>query len=1260
MFGYTSDEMLGSRFEMWVPSDRLDAESRIIERLIEGESFGSIETTRTHRDGRTVPVLLGFSINRDHRGDPVAITEAIELRDPPSPARDTREARESGEILELQHSSAPRRHAPSQSDLEDMQERLSLAQRSAGVGLWERDFLNDEVTLTPELEALYGLAPQEFDGTYEGWRKLVHPDDIGECEASAKRAIEDRSSFELHFRFLHRSGEVRWMVARGRATYDSAGRPLKLFGANVDVTAARRAEAIARESNDRLRVVLECVPTFIWSNDSRGHVEFMNKTGIEYFGYSSIEAIDSEWPSRIHPEDAAALAASWSNGVATKKGYSIEARMKRHDGVFRWCSLHIDPILDEQGSVTQWYGSIVDIHERIELREALQTEHTRFRQIVDVAPGVICSLRVAADGSITFPFASPRIEGIYELTPAELARDAGLAFRKIHPDDLSRVLEGIELARSARGPWHDEFRVLHSTKGEIWIEGYSAPVFEADGGILWHGILMDVTERVRAENGLRDNEARFRSYIEHAPLAIFVTDDAGRFIECNPGAERLLGLDATTIRGMDAVTLIVPEDRGSMMRDFRTHRGGVLNGEYRMSRPDGQVIVVSMLVVHAHAGHRLAFCQDVSERRRTERALQETATRYLTLIETAHDPIFVHRNLRTTIVNQAFVSLIGAKSRDELLGRSPLDFVHPDDHPMVRARLAKLRARESVAPVVDARFRRLDGLVVLVEAAVSSCIEDHDVTVHVILRDVTERRRAELELRTSRAQLIAALEAGQMGTWVYDVASDSITWDDSMMQSFGFDRNSPRTVSLAQAIARFHEEDRERLRRTASNALRSEFDCSGEFRIVRSDGRTLYMAMRARIERDSLGRPVRMIGISMDVTDRRLAEESRARSQKLEALGTLASGIAHDFNNVLLAIGGNSELAMDLLDARSPSRHHIQEIRRASARATDLVRRILAFTRGTELRREVIDLAPVIDEATRLLRATTPARIAITSSVPAGLPHVFADATQIHQIVVNLGSNAAYAIGERTGSISIALECELVDPSSPHIREALRSLHLGRHIVLSVKDDGSGIESEIIDRIFDPFFTTKPQGEGSGLGLSVVHGIVRNHGGAIDLESSVGAGTIFRIYFPVAEGERFAPATPQVESAPAPPRSGHVMYVDDEPSLASTIPSILRRLGYSTIGFTDPVAALEHFKKDPKAFDAVVTDEAMPVLPGFELARQLLALRSDLPVILTSGMVRPSTYEMAKTVGIREVLLKPYSMKDIQAALQRVVLPNPS
>jgi PAS domain S-box-containing protein len=513
-------------------------------------------------------------------------------------------------------------------------------------------------------------------------------------------------------------------------------------------------------------------------------------------------------------------------------------------------------------------------------------------------------------------------------------------------------------------------------------------------------------------------------------------------------------------------------------------------------------------------------------------------------------------------------------------------------------------------------------------------------------------QRAERALNASESQLAAVIDATLDAIVTVDREGRVVLFNHGASRMFG----CARAQALGASLERWLPQALQFVRRAdtrpepAAGVLVRQLALEAR----REDGTPFPAeASVARIALDAgplYSLTVRDLSVALAAEQEREALERQLRqSQKMEALGTLAGGIAHDFNNIVAAILGNARLAQDALPQDARAQRFVAEIAGAGQRARELVRRILSFARQQPGELVGQPLQPLVREAVQLLRAMLPSGIALVHEEDAEPAWVLADATQVSQVLVNLGTNAWQAIGARPGRITIAVG-----------RDAGQAC-------VTVTDDGCGMDAATVERIFEPFFTTKPKGEGTGLGLPVVHGIVRNHGGRIAVDSRPGEGSVFRVWLPLAPAPTAAadalpahPAVPAPPAAPVPPAAlegagRHVVYLDDYPAMVLMVQALLQARGYRVTGFQDPHEALAWLRAQPQPPDLLVSDHNMPGCSGLELAGRLRRVHPRLPVILASGYVTEALRSEAAALGVRHVFDKPRGAEELVELVGRTL-----
>ncbi|HME44578.1 MAG TPA: PAS domain S-box protein [Syntrophorhabdales bacterium] len=604
--------------------------------------------------------------------------------------------------------------------------------------------------------------------------------------------------------------------------------------------------------------------------------------------------------------------------------------------------------------------------------------------------------------------------------------------------------------------------------------------------------------------------------------------------------------------------------------------------------------------------------------------------------------------------------------------------------------------RLHVAGVFDTNANRVDELELrrgdgstFVASMASASVRDANraiVECRSVIIDVTEHKEMERALAKSEERLKLALEASGQAVWDWNLASSIAEWSDRAKTLFGFEPDAQLTHD--QFLERVHPDDRDRIRDGVIKAIEREREYSDEIRVIWPGGDVHWLTAKGRVFLDENGKPARMIGVGSDVTERKKMEaalheardelelrvqertaqlstayevlraemQERQRveqqlreSQKMEAIGTLAGGIAHDFNNILAAIIGFTEMVVEDVADIPHVKHKMDQVLKAGFRGRELVKQILTFSRKTKAEYRVVAIGQIIGETFRLLRASLPTSISMSLNLEADTDEVYADPSQIQQVLMNLCTNAAYAMRETGGKLEVSLGSVTLGPDD---QPPEPDTPPGDYAVISVRDTGVGMDETVKERIFEPFFTTKPRQQSSGLGLSVVYGIVKGHKGSIMVLSEPGKGSAFRVFLPKAGVVH----PPQKEpSGPASRGSQRILFVDDEEILVEMGKTMLERLGHKVVGQTDSAQALRAFAEHPDEFDLVITDQTMPKMSGVTLAEKLLQMRPDIPIILCTGYSDLVSRKTAQATGIRELMTKPIARKEMAEVIERVL-----
>lgn len=656
------------------------------------------------------------------------------------------------------------------------------------------------------------------------------------------------------------------------------------------------------------------------------------------------------------------------------------------------------------------------------------------------------------------------------------------------------------------------------------------------------------------------------------------------------------------------------------------------------------------------------------QRWRAEAAMRQAELKYRTVANNTSDCVFwVTPEGKFKYISTACRQITGYNAEDfETDAELMLRIVHPDDQPAFLSHIQEMNNNspgkmEYRIVTADGQIRWISHICLPVFSPEGQFLGRRGSN-----RDISERKLAEEALRAEHAFRSAVIARAAEGICVCHNIPESpyvkfTVWNERMTEITGYTMEEINRLGWYQTMYPDPEvRDRaiERMER-----MRKREDLRGEvWEITRADGERRLVNISTSILTDIDG-AVHALALMIDVTEHKEMERTKEKlaaqlfqAQKMEALGTLAGGIAHDFNNILGAMMGFAELSSLAIPETNEGREYLENILTAGERAHHLVKQILSFSRQEKTERKLVSLQPVIKETIRFLRASLPATIDIHSHLKAEKTMVVADPTQIHQVLLNLATNSAHAMEAKGGVLEISMDERIFPKETISEMPLYESLHPGPYLELKVSDTGHGMEPQVLERIFEPFFTTKEPGKGTGMGLSMVYGIIKDHEGMILADSQPGHGSTFRVLLPVVEAQ-LVEAAPDL-SRPLPRGKGRILFVDDDRDFYLAGQRMLALLGYEVVAHSSSRQALKEFKSQPQRFDLIISDQTMPGLTGLELAAACLSKRPNVPFILVTGFSETVTPGKVQDLGIKEVVTKPFNLKQIGEIVKKVLKKN--
>ena len=1010
----------------------------------------------------------------------------------------------------------------------------------------------------------------------------------------------------------------------------------------------KKLESFRQEKED-YRILFDSILFGIQEIDTRGTILYANAAHHKIHGYENGELVGRSMldlsSTQSEKEKLAAYLDHLRREQPTPTPWTGTDRRK--DGSLVDVKVDWNYKRDQDGRVVGFISLITDITEKNMLQKELQESQKKFQSIFEHSPLAI--IYTDAEGTITVCN-----DRAVELFRADCESLVGFSYRDIKNDSMRNAIADALAGRKSK--FEGEYLTVSSNVRRE-MEAHFSPSFAADGsvtGII--GIFEDISERRKNEREIARHKAEFEAMFNSISDAVVFVDQQRHILMVNKAFTEMFGYRLEEVMGRTTQFFYAdPEDyldqgkiryRVGVQVDFPLY-------EINYRRKDGTVFSCETLgaEVKDATGATLGFVgitRDITARKKAELELRKSEEKYSKIFNNEIDAIVIFDGETQKLIdaNAAFLQLYGYTREEALHLKAENISAEPDK----TIATIKKTAREGNMRIKRRLHLKKDGTEIVVDiGAVPIMLQDRQV-IFSRIQDITEHVKSEKKLRELEKRFRIAFHTSPDAININKMDGTYVEINEGFTQLTGYTRKDVIGRSSIDINVWNNLDDRKTL---VDGLLKFKRVENLEADFCMKDGSIKTGLMTANIIHLQ-GEP-HILSITKDITARKKAEEGKAKLEtrlrqvyKMEAIGTMAGGIAHDFNNILTIILGNADLARYVIKEEGPARQYVDKILEASGRAKEMVRQILAFSR--QAKQNLVPIKPhlVFIETLELLRSTIPSSIEIQQEINTQCRAIHADPTQLNQVLINLCANAVHAMDEK-GTLTVSLqEVQLGQKGTRH----KVNLKPGFYVLLKVADTGKGISPEVKERIFDPFFTTKKVGEGTGMGLSVVHGIVDNHGGMISVESTPGKGTAFNIYFPVVE-KAFA-ATKDI-TTPQYKGDEHILFVDDEEGLVELAAEMLQLYGYTVTCKTSSKKALEAFRTAPDNFNLVITDQTMPDISGVELSKELLKIKPDIPIILCTGYSAKISEEMAERIGIADYFLKPFDTDKLLRSVRKVL-----
>ena len=1341
MYGRSRDEFIGCHVEEAVaPEARVEFEGRMAE--VQQSNGMVFESKHQKKDGTVFPVEVSAR---------VIATEGKRFFQ--NIIRDTSERKQAIEALRLSEEKFSKAFltSPDAIGLNKLKDGTFIEINDGFSNL--TGFGKNEVVGKSSLEIDIWAVPEDRTRFV---RELVRHGEVNDFEAE----------------FITKSGTKRTGLVSGRLI--DVQREQWILTITRDITERKKAEKTLVENEERMRVALEGANIAVFNQDTDLRYTWVYNPQREHSMSAVVGKSDREL---LSPQDVKEIVGIKEKVLSSGKGAHAEISLERN-GDRSYFDLTVEPLRNEKGRIVGITGASLDITNRKKAEEQFLLQKAYFQQLFESAPEAIVLLtadehiiQVNQEFTRLFGYSQEDTVGreLNDLIVPHTHKQEGLTLSR-------RVAQGSIISTESIRQRKDGTLVDVSILGR--------PVRVEGGQIALYAIYREITDRKRAEEALRKSESSFRGLFNSVSDAIYIQDREGRFVDVNQGAVNMYGFPREYLVGKNPSDISAPgkndlaKIEGLVQRAFD---GVPQQFEFWGVRKNGEEFPKEVRVSKGtYFGQEvvIALAQDITGRKRFETVLQETNRTLESLIKASPLAITVmDQECEIQLWNPAAERMFGWKA-DEVIGNFNPIVPEEDRHEFIASHTNVVNGK--TIREFEVRRRKKDGTPIDINRS-TAVIHDVDGNIKgimAVLADITERKRAEEKLRESEERLRLALTGANMMSWELDATSGKVTWSEMSERFYGLRPNEFKGTREAY-VQLIHPDDRVAAEQMMDESFKHGTEYKSEFRVIWPDGSVHWLAAFGKATRDERGRPVRMSGIGVDVTERKRTEEAIQRlhqaveqtdeviimtepdgvityvnpafeklyrysreevigktprvlksggmtqeyytlfwrdlvagksiraehinktkdgkiviveasvnsvydargkltgfiavqedisdrkrneserkrleaqllqTQKLESIGTLAGGIAHDFNNILGIILAYSS---SLRNARLPFEKVVSAadvINQAVGRGAELVKQILTFARKTDVVYGLVNINTMIRELKRMLAETLPRTITIATELGNDVPDVTADATQVHQAILNICVNARDAM-PAGGKLTLRTHIGTRSEVSSYFPEATSE----RYIRVSISDTGTGMDESTRQRIFEPFFTTKPKGKGTGLGLSVVYGVVKNHNGFVRVDSEIGRGTTFHLYFPAPIHAVQPSEKTQGSLVDIPGGSECILVVEDEEPLLNVLSGLLKSKGYRVFMAHDGYEAVETYEQHHKEISVVVSDLGLPKMTGQDAFLRMKSVNPRVKVIFGTGYLDPELKTELLNLGAKGFLAKPYSQDDLLRRIRELI-----